>query len=91
MVSFSTCSKLFIPNIDIDISQVCSNGTRVFVHESIADKFLSLLIERVSQMKIGDPFLPETTVGATISEEQFNKVVGYIDIAKKEVAFSFIP
>ena len=65
--------------------QVCSNGTRVFVHEDIAEEFVSLLVERVRQMKIGDPILPETTVGATISEEQANKVLGYIDIAKHEV------
>lgn len=66
--------------------QVCSNGTRVFVHEDIAEEFVSLLVERVRQMKIGDPILPETTVGATISEEQANKVLGYIDIAKQEGA-----
>ncbi|XP_005113416.2 4-trimethylaminobutyraldehyde dehydrogenase [Aplysia californica] len=66
--------------------QVCSNGTRVFVEESIAEEFLSMLKTRVSKMKIGDPMLEDTTVGASISEEQAKIVLGYIDIAKKEVS-----
>ncbi|GFN83524.1 betaine aldehyde dehydrogenase [Plakobranchus ocellatus] len=66
--------------------QVCSNGTRVFVEESIAEDFLAKLIERVDNMKIGDPYHEDTTVGATISSQQAQIVEGYIDNAKKEGA-----
>ncbi|XP_056007997.1 4-trimethylaminobutyraldehyde dehydrogenase-like [Ostrea edulis] len=66
--------------------QVCSNGTRVFVHRSLMGPFLAKLVERTKRMKIGDPFDEDTTVGATISKEQFDKVMHYIEIAKKEGA-----
>jgi len=66
--------------------QVCSNGTRVFVEESIAEEFLKRLVERVARMQIGDPWLDSTTVGATISPQQAEKVMEYITIAKAEGA-----
>ena len=66
--------------------QVCSNGTRVFVQENIKDDFLKKLVERTSKMKIGDPFAEDTTVGATISQEQGEKVLRYIELAKSEAS-----
>ncbi len=66
--------------------QVCSNGTRVFVHRSIKLKFLERLIGRVNAMRIGDPMNPETQVGALISEEHMNKVLGYIARGRAEGA-----
>lgn len=67
------------------IFQVCSNGTRVFVHKSIMGPFLAQLVERTKRMKIGDPYLEDTTVGATISKQQYDIVMRYIELAKKEV------
>lgn len=67
------------------IFQVCSNGTRVFVHKSIMGPFLAQLVERTKRMKIGDPYFEDTTVGATISKQQFDIVMRYIELAKKEV------
>ena len=58
--------------------QVCSNGTRVFVHRSIKAAFLERLVKRVGAMRIGDPMNPETQVGALISEQHMYKVLGYI-------------
>jgi len=58
--------------------QVCSNSTRVFVHSSIKDAFLERLIRRVSAMRIGDPMDPATQVGALVSEQHMQKVLGYI-------------
>ncbi len=46
--------------------QVCSNGTRVFVHRSIKAAFLERLVKRVGAMRIGDPMNPDTQVGALI-------------------------
>lgn len=66
--------------------QVCSNGTRVFVQENIMEDFLKRLEERTRKMKIGDPFAEDTTVGATISKEQGEKVLRYIELAKSEGA-----
>jgi betaine-aldehyde dehydrogenase len=62
--------------------EICSNGTRVFVHEEIHDEFLERLVTRTSKMKIGDPMDPDTHVGALISEEHMGKVVSYIEAGK---------
>lgn len=64
---------------------MCSNGTRVFVQKKIAEAFLDRLVEKTKNMKIGDPLQEDTVVGATISKEQAEKVLAYIDIAKREV------
>ena len=64
--------------------QVCSNGTRVFVQKGIYDQFLKEFVKQASNMIIGDPMNEDTTVGATISQEQAEKVLQYIKIAKKE-------
>ena len=65
--------------------EVCSNGTRVFV-QSVKAKFLDKLVARVERMTIGDPLDPKTQVGALISEEHMNKVLGYIERGRKEGA-----
>ncbi len=66
--------------------QVCSNGTRVFVHCSIKQAFIERLLERVRAMRIGDPLHPETQVGALISEQHMNKVLSYIERGSSEGA-----
>jgi betaine-aldehyde dehydrogenase len=66
--------------------EVCSNGTRVFVHRSIREAFLQRLSERVSAMRIGDPMDPTTQVGALISEEHMHKVLAYIEQGRREGA-----
>jgi betaine-aldehyde dehydrogenase len=66
--------------------QVCSNGTRVFVHRSIKREFLERLAKRVNAMKIGDPMQPDTQVGALISEQHMHKVLWYIARGRAEGA-----
>ena len=62
--------------------EICSNGTRVFVHEEIHEEFLDRLVTRTSKMKIGDPMDPDTHVGALISQEHMEKVLSYIEAGK---------
>jgi betaine-aldehyde dehydrogenase len=59
--------------------EVCSNGTRVFVHRSIKKAFLTRLLARVGKMRIGDPLDPATQVGALISEQHMRSVLAYIE------------
>ncbi|HEY4445725.1 MAG TPA: betaine-aldehyde dehydrogenase [Steroidobacteraceae bacterium] len=66
--------------------QVCSNGTRVFVHRSIKSAFLDRLVKRVGAMRIGDPMNPETQVGPLVSEQHMHKVLSYIDRGRAEGA-----
>jgi betaine-aldehyde dehydrogenase len=66
--------------------QVCSNGTRVFVHRSVKAAFLERLVKRTSAMRIGDPMDPGTQVGALISEQHMHKVLSYIERGRAEGA-----
>ncbi len=66
--------------------QVCSNGTRVFVQRGIKQKFLDRLVERTSRICIGDPMDEEVQMGPMVSAAQHAKVMGYIEIGKKEGA-----
>ena len=66
--------------------EVCSNGTRVFVHASIHDRFVEQLVARTTKMIVGDPMSPDTHVGALISADHMAKVLGYIEAGKAEGA-----
>ena len=58
--------------------EVCSNGTRVFVERGIHNAFLDRLLARTERMVVGDPLEPTTQVGALISAEHMEKVLGYV-------------
>ncbi len=66
--------------------QICTNCTRVFVHENIKSTFLSRLLDKTNRMVLGDPLDPATHVGPLISPEHCEKVLGYLDIGKAEGA-----
>jgi betaine-aldehyde dehydrogenase len=66
--------------------QVCSNGTRVFVHKDIKDAFLTRLSERLAAAVIGDPQDPETSFGPMVSARQMEIVQGYIAKGEAEGA-----
>lgn len=65
--------------------EVCSNGSRIFVHRSIATPFIDEFIKATSQLVIGDPLDERTQVGASISQAHAEKVLTYINSAVKEV------
>ncbi|WP_409524947.1 betaine-aldehyde dehydrogenase [Nitrincola sp. MINF-07-Sa-05] len=58
--------------------EICTNGTRVFVHESIKDAFVERLLERTAKLVIGDPMDPNTQVGSLISQSHMESVLSYI-------------
>ncbi|WP_407492805.1 betaine-aldehyde dehydrogenase [Pseudooceanicola sp. MF1-13] len=66
--------------------QICSNGTRVFVHRAIKEKFLTRLAERTAQAVIGDPRDDATSIGPMVSEAQMNIVLGYLDKGREDGA-----
>ena len=66
--------------------QVCCAGSRVFVHESIYDKFVAAAVERFQKVKVGLPLDKGVQMGSQIDANQVRKILGYIDIAKKEGA-----
>ena len=66
--------------------EVCTCPSRLFVHEAIYDEFVAKVIERSQQIKRGNPLDTETMVGAQASQEQFDKILSYIEIGKQEGA-----
>lgn len=66
--------------------EVCSNGTRVFVEAPVKKAFLEKLLARVRALRIGDPLDPATQVGALISPEHMEKVLGYVEKGRAEGA-----
>ncbi len=66
--------------------QVCCAGSRAFVQESIYDAFVEKATEAFKNVKVGLPWNPETQLGAQINENQCEKVLSYINIAKEEGA-----
>ncbi|SES74058.1 betaine-aldehyde dehydrogenase [Oceanicella actignis] len=66
--------------------QVCSNGTRVYVHRAIKERFLARLAERTAAIRIGDPLDEATQMGPVVSAAQHAKVLSYIELGKREGA-----
>jgi aldehyde dehydrogenase (NAD+) len=66
--------------------QCCCAGSRLFVEQSIHDKFVDKLMSLTKNRKVGDPFDPSTEQGPQVSDEQFQKVMSYIDAGKREGA-----
>jgi aminomuconate-semialdehyde/2-hydroxymuconate-6-semialdehyde dehydrogenase len=64
--------------------QICLCGSRIFVERPLYEKFKTDFVERVSQLKIGDPLSAETNVGAVVSLPHLEKVLSYIDLAQAE-------
>lgn len=58
--------------------EVCTNCTRVFVHADIKRAFAERLVARVAKLRVGDPMNPATHIGALISREHQQKVLGFI-------------
>lgn len=67
--------------------EICTNGTRVYLHDDVYDAFVNRLLQRTQDnIVIGDPMHPETNFGALISAEHRDLVMGYIAKGKAEGA-----
>jgi aldehyde dehydrogenase (NAD+) len=66
--------------------QCCCAGSRTFVEEKCYDEFVSKSVERAKKRTVGNPFDKNTEQGPQVDQEQFNKVMGYIDAGKKDKA-----
>ncbi|MBS0253369.1 MAG: betaine-aldehyde dehydrogenase [Proteobacteria bacterium] len=66
--------------------EICTNCTRVFVHDDIYDAFVDMVVERTKKLRIGLPLDPETQVGALISRPHMERVLSFIEAGKAEGA-----
>jgi len=66
--------------------QTCMAGSRLIVHESVHDELTELVAARARTIKLGNPFDADTEMGPVANRPQFEKVLGYLDIARQEGA-----
>jgi aldehyde dehydrogenase len=66
--------------------EVCTCPSRLLIQESIYDRFIAKIIERIQQIKRGNPLDTDTMVGAQASQEQYDRILNYIEIGKSEGA-----
>ena len=72
--------------IYFNAGQCCNSGSRVLVEASIADRFLAAVVERSRDVKLGDPLVPGTQVGAITTEKQLHTILSHIEGARRDGA-----
>jgi acyl-CoA reductase-like NAD-dependent aldehyde dehydrogenase len=63
--------------------QDCTAATRIIVHKSVADRLRELLLREIQEIRVGDPFDPQITMGPLVSKAQLEKVAGMVERAKR--------
>ncbi|EPE02490.1 aldehyde dehydrogenase [Ophiostoma piceae UAMH 11346] len=67
--------------------QICTATSRILVHDAVYDKFLEAFRSKVQSIsKVGDPFSDETFQGPQVTKAQYERVLSYVDVGKKEGA-----
>jgi aldehyde dehydrogenase (NAD+) len=66
--------------------EVCNAGSRLFLENKVKDEFTEKLVARASKMRPADPLDPKTRMGAIVSQQQMQTVLGYIEAGKKDGA-----
>ena len=66
--------------------ECCVAGSRLLVQREIADSFLAKLVGKAKALRVGDPFLETTDLGAMIHRQHLDRVLGYVDAARREGA-----
>jgi aldehyde dehydrogenase (NAD+) len=66
--------------------QICSAGTRLFVEEKVYDEFVARVAEFGKKLQVGNGLDPNTQIGPLVSEQQLERVTGYLAIGQKEGA-----
>jgi aldehyde dehydrogenase (NAD+) len=66
--------------------QCCTAGSRLFVEDKIHQDFVERLAEKAKQRKVGDPLDPSTEQGPQVSQEQMDKILGYVQLGEKQGA-----
>ena len=69
-----------------NMGQCCCAGSRLFVEDGVHDQVVDSLKTMADEQKLGDPFDQSTTQGPQVSQEQFDKILGYIDSGKQQGA-----
>jgi betaine-aldehyde dehydrogenase len=68
----------------INQGEVCSAGSRILVEKPIYKKFVEAMTEKAKRIKLGAPLDRETKMGPLVSKEQYERVLSYLEVGKKE-------
>ncbi|MFC3041125.1 betaine-aldehyde dehydrogenase [Virgibacillus xinjiangensis] len=83
---FETAVDQALNGVFFHAGQICSAGTRILVEESLQEKFVNALVDRVKNIKLGSGFSEDTQMGPLISEEHLQKVTDYVEAGVREGA-----
>ncbi|MBK6875183.1 MAG: aldehyde dehydrogenase [Ignavibacteria bacterium] len=64
--------------------EICLCGSRILVEKSIYEKFRNDFVQKVKQLRVGDPLLEDSMIGAIVSKQHFDKIMYHISLAMNE-------
>src|SRR5207253_7417824 len=64
--------------------QACIAGSRLILHEKIADAFLERFVSLASSIRVGDPLDPDTEMGPLTSKQHLDRVLSFVDVAREQ-------
>jgi len=82
--NYSTMMKSLVKSSFLNQGQICLAGSRVYIQETIYERFKKDFIKEVNQLKVGDPSKSDTDQGAIVSLDHLNKIKKYVKYAKDE-------
>jgi aldehyde dehydrogenase len=73
-------------DVALNQGEVCTCPSRALIQQGHCDEFLAQAVKRTEQVKQGNPLDTDTMIGAQASNDQFEKILSYIDIGRQEGA-----
>lgn len=81
---FEEAIKTTVRSSFLNQGEICLCGSRVFVERSIYEDFKTRLADEANTLVVGDPSAPDTRIGAIVSQQHYEKVLSYVELAKSE-------
>ncbi|XP_022088838.1 aldehyde dehydrogenase family 8 member A1-like [Acanthaster planci] len=81
---FENCVQTCVRSSFANQGEICLCTSRIFVQETIFDKFVERFVQETRKLKVGPPQEPSSNMGALISKEHLQKVKGYVAIASQD-------
>ncbi len=88
-IVFADCSFDQMIERTVDASfenqgEICLCGSRILIEQSLYERFKEAFVQRTMALRLGDPADPHTQLGAIVSQQHFDKILSYIELACKE-------
>ncbi|HEU4719556.1 MAG TPA: aldehyde dehydrogenase [Bacteroidia bacterium] len=81
---FDAMLKTTIQSSFANQGEICLCGSRIFVERPLYEKFRTAFVEKTKELRPGDPSDPKSRMGAIVSQQHMEKILSYIELAKKE-------